>query len=264
MKRYYYLIGIQFLGFRYHGWQKQPKLKTIHERIDKTLKFILGDVKFKTLGASRTDAMVSALEAGVELFIDETPIENTEDFLKLLNVNLPSDIKAISIAQVNKKFNIIQDVDFKEYRYLFSFPSKNHPFCSAFMANFQSPLDIEIMKEGARLFEGRHYFRSYCARPSEQTDFEREVFLCELIPNTEFTASFFPEKSYILKVSGKGFMRYQVRLMMGALVLLGKGEIDLDFIKNSLKPGSEQLVRYIAPASGLHLHKLSFDFQKSK
>ena len=56
----YYLIRIEFLGFRYHGWQKQAKLKSIQGMVDKTFKFVLGHVNFKTLGCGRTDAKVSA------------------------------------------------------------------------------------------------------------------------------------------------------------------------------------------------------------
>ena len=40
-KRYYYLVKFQFLGYRFHGWQKQPKTKTLHLMIDRTLKYVL-------------------------------------------------------------------------------------------------------------------------------------------------------------------------------------------------------------------------------
>ena len=48
-KRFYYLVKFQFLGYRYHGWQKQPDVKTLHSVIDRTLKYILEDRKFKNL-----------------------------------------------------------------------------------------------------------------------------------------------------------------------------------------------------------------------
>lgn len=258
-KRYFYLITIQFLGFRYHGWQKQPGLKTIEEMIHKTIRFVLGKgVRFKVLGASRTDAKVSAQEAAFELFLYDNPLQDPTSFLNILNNNLPSDIKGVNVTEVNKKFNIIQAPKVKEYVYLFSTGSKNHPYAAAFLANVIVPLDIELMKKGARLFEGKHYFKSYCGRPSEGMSFERELLKCELVDNELLTASFFPEKSYALYVHGTGFMRYQIRLIMGALILLGKGEIDLDFIEESLKVGSNLNINFIAPASGLHLNSIKF------
>ena len=50
-RTYYYLIEVQYLGFRYHGWAKQPNVKTVQGMINRTLKFILGDLAFKTIQA---------------------------------------------------------------------------------------------------------------------------------------------------------------------------------------------------------------------
>ena len=74
-KRFYYLVKFQFLGYRFHGWQKQPNTKTLQLMIDKTLRYILKNQSFKTLAASRTDAKVSAQEAAFELFLKDEPIK---------------------------------------------------------------------------------------------------------------------------------------------------------------------------------------------
>ena len=257
-KRYFYVVKVQFLGYRFHGWQKQPNTKTVHLMIDRTLKFILGDQKFKTLGAGRTDAMVSANEAAFELFLDHEPIENEVEFLDLFNKNLPQDIRALSITEVDAKFNIIQDSKLKEYHYVFAQGAKFHPFAAPIMTTILDSLDIELMTEGAQLFEGKNNYKTYCYKPTQEGLYNRELICCELIKNTLYTANFFPEKSYVLKVIGKGFGRHQIRLMMGALIKLGRGEIDLEYIKNSLKPESQEVMDYIAPASGLILHKIEF------
>lgn len=258
MTRYYYIVTIQYLGYRFHGWQKQPNLKTVHLMIDRTLKYILGKTKFKTLAAGRTDAMVSAQEAAFELFI-EKPIEDVKLFLEEFNLNLPQDIRALELREVQADFNIIQNSKTKEYLYLFSEGSKNHPFCAPIMTTILEPLDIEVMKKGARLFQGEHNFKSYCYKPSENGTFDREITLCELIENDVFKANFFPEKSYILRIRGKGFMRNQIRLIMGGLIKLGRGDVTLEYIRSSLLPESEEVMDYIAPASGLILNKIEFD-----
>lgn len=257
MKKYYYVITVQFLGYRFHGWQKQPHVKTVHLMIDKTLKFILEKKRFKTLGSGRTDAMVSAQEAAFELFMEE-PIHDFEYFMDLFNQNLPQDIRALKIREVDQDFNIIQNSKMKEYLYLFSQGSKNHPFCAPLMTTILEPLDIELMKQGAKCFEGHHNFKTYAFRATNEGVYNRTLETCELFENTLFSANFFPEKSYILKVKGKGFMRNQIRLMMGALIKLGRGEISLEYIENSLKPESKEVMDYIAPASGLILNKIEF------
>lgn len=258
-QRYYYLLEIQYLGYRLHGWQTQPGLKTVEGLIKKTLKFVLGEQRFKILGASRTDAMVSAHQAAFELFVDYEPLENMADFLVVFNNNLPPDIRALSIKEVNEKFNIIQQPKQKEYLYLFAFGRKSHPFAAPLLATFLEPLDIETMIKAAGIFEGKHSFHNYCTKPSENTIFERVIETCEIVPNREITASFFPDKTYLLRVRGAGFLRNQIRLMMGSLVLVGRGELSLEQLEESLLPEVKMQMNYIAPGSGLILNEIKFD-----
>jgi tRNA pseudouridine38-40 synthase len=258
-KRYYYLIKIQYLGYRLHGWQRQPNLKTVEGLIKKTMKFVLPDRQTKILGSSRTDAMVSANEAAFELFLYDEPLEDLPAFMSLFNKNLPPDILATSIREVDNLFNIIQNPKLKEYLYLFSFGEKNHPFCAPLMATIQGDLNIDLMKSGAKLFEGSNNFKNYCVAPSENTVFERIIIKSEITENQVYTANFFPKTSYVFRVEGAGFLRNQIRLMMGALIQLGKGELQLTDIEESLKPENTRVINSIAPASGLILNRIDFE-----
>jgi len=257
--KYSYLIKIQFLGFRYHGWQKQTNAKTLHEMVDKTFNFMFDStVEYKTLGVGRTDSKVSASVYAFQLFIDVAVDESC--FIEEFNINVPADINGLSIEKVCLKFNIIQTPKTKEYHYYFSFGNKNHPFAAPFIVGISDFLDIDLMKNGATLFKGEHYFHKYCTKPSQKTVFKRQIDSCEIIENTILTASFFPENSYIFKVKGKGFLRYQIRLMMATLFELGKGNIDLSFIENSLKEDNDRMyLKNIAPSSGLQLFDIEFN-----
>ncbi|NNK81957.1 MAG: tRNA pseudouridine(38-40) synthase TruA [Flavobacteriaceae bacterium] len=259
-KRFYYVFKVQYLGYRFHGWQKQPKLKTLQLMIERTLKFILDDNQhFKILAAGRTDAMVSATETAFELFLENQPIYDFKDFLELFNYNLPQDIRALSMHEVDEDFNIINCSKTKEYLYLFTEGQKNHPFCAPFITTILDALDIDKMQQGAKLFQGEHNFKTYIYKPTNDGKYIRTIDSCEIIENTLYTANFFPEQSYMLRVKGKGFGRNQIRLMMGALIKLGKSEITLDYIKQSLLLESTEVMDYIAPASGLILNKIEFD-----
>lgn len=247
-----YLIRLQFLGFRFSGWQKQTNAKTLHDMVDKTLSFVFESVDYKTIGVGRTDSKVSANTYYIQLFCED--INDKKGFLTSLNSNFAADFRAISIKQVDVGFNVIQASKVKEYHYYFSFGEHNHPFAAPFIVNIENGLDIELMKKGANLFEGEHYFHKYCTKPSEKTIFKRIIDSCEIVENDILTANFFPEVSYILKVRGKGFLRYQIRLMMATLFELGKGNLDLTFIEDSLKEDNDQkFMRNIAPSSGLQL-----------
>ena len=226
--------------------------------VDRTLNFIMEGKYFKSLSSGRTDAMVSAESAAFELFLRE-PIEDEIAFLELFNFNLPQDIRALDIKEVDEKFNIIQHSKIKEYLYLFTYGEKCHPFCAPIMTTILDDVDIELMKQGAKLFEGENYLKSYCYKPTDNGIYTREILTCELVENTIYNANYFPKKSYILRVRGKGFMRNQIRLMMGTLIDLGKGKLTLQDIEHSLKPESNVKMDYIAPASGLILNKIEFE-----
>ncbi|MFT4754569.1 MAG: tRNA pseudouridine38-40 synthase [Salibacteraceae bacterium] len=257
-KKYFYLVHIQYLGFRFHGWAKQPDRKTVHGLIDKTLRFALGHTEFKTMGTSRTDALVSANHSAFELFLNK-PLEDLEAFMDIFNKNLPSDIRGLRVQEVDETFNIINTAKTKHYEYLFSFGQKAHPMSASVMSFIQSDLDIELMNIGAALFLGEHNFSTFVTKPKPNTNFNREVILSEIVPNTKYTASFFPETSFIYRVSSKGFMRNQVRLMMGQLIQLGRQEITVEDLEQMLIQGRDKPLTFIAPASGLILEQIDFE-----
>lgn len=256
--KYQYLLKIQFLGFRYSGWQSQPGQRTVEGMLLKTLKFVMPGRKFKILGAGRTDAKVSALDAAFELFLEEGPIVDFGGFMKEFNLNLPPDIRVIGMEEVEEGFNIIQHAKVKEYVYLFSFGEKNHPFSAPFMAHIPGPLDIDLMRSACDLFVGTHDFSTYTARVQKNTQTHRTILGCEIRDNSILTANFFPERSYAMIVQGEGFKRYQVRMIMGALIQLGRGELTLIDLKDSLIDPSSLRLTYVAPGSGLILNKLEF------
>ncbi len=252
----FYLIRIEFLGFRYHGWQVQPGLKSVEGMVNKTFDFILKHDNFKVLGCGRTDAKVSADDFAFELFMNEaiTPAL----LLVQLNDNLPFDIRAKSVEEINSEFNIIQHSKIKEYHYHFSFGKKAHPFNAPFIINFGEYLDIELMQEAVKVFVGSHNFKRFACKPTENTNFEREIVSAIIEENTRFIGDHIPKNAYVFKVSSKGFLRYQVRLMMAALIDVGKGTYSIEDIKNSLINFNEEPMKHNAPSSGLNLHKVSF------
>ncbi len=257
-RRFYYLIRLQYLGFRFSGWQKQPGQKTIEQMLLKTLKFVLPNQKIKILGAGRTDAKVSALDGAFELFT-EYRVHQLAPFIDVLNKNLPPDIRVTQIRETDKTFNIIQNSKYKEYVYLFAFGVKSHPFSAPFVTTILDQLDLELMQEATKLFEGEHNFSAYTARIQKNTQSVRTIDSCLIRRNELLKANFFPDESYALHVTGKGFMRYQVRMIMGALIQLGKGALTLTDIENSLKADSTIQLTYVAPGSGLLLNSLEFE-----
>ena len=250
MKKYFYLFESAFLGHRYHGWQKQTDgFKTVQQQIDRQLKYLLEENKFKTLPASRTDKMVSARKHYFQLYAEQPVDQNLPD---KLNKFLPDDIEILKMTEVSEDFQIIGHVEFKEYHYYFANTLKKYPMASPFMTFIKEPLDIQLMQEACREFIGEHNFKAFCYRPHPDKQFIRSVDQCKIVKNDIYQANFFPPESYVLKVKGKGFFRHQIRLMAGTLFKIGLGEISKEDLIRSLQEGSD-LSGYVAPPQGLQL-----------
>jgi tRNA pseudouridine38-40 synthase len=256
--KYQYLLRFSFLGFRLQGWQQQPGAKSVEGMIRKTLGFVLPGRQVKLLGAGRTDARVSASDYAAQLIIYGNPLGELSLFVEAMNQNLPPDIALSSAVPVSQDFNVIRDCRQKTYRYFFAVGEKPHPFCAPFLGYFPGFPDIGRMKKAARAFEGVHNFKSFIARPGPSSRLVREVSSCRLCLNEVLKASFFPERTYYLEVTATGFGRNQVRLMVAALVALGRGELSEATLEQALSTGAPTGIKQIAPASGLQLSEVQF------
>ena len=248
-----FLLRLEFLGFRYHGWQHQPGMLTLESMLKKTLRFVLPGAAVKLLAASRTDAKVSSTDFVLQLLVREHEPLDTDWFRNELNANLPSDIRVASVNVSPPEFNAIRDCQSKSYGYFFCFGEKPHPFSASLLGYIPGALDLQAMKAAAGHFVGKHNFRGFTAGNTENKRVFRSISESSILPNKELTASFFPEESYIFKVSGSGFGRYQVRLMMAALADIGRGLADTATLLSVLRTGNDWPGDSIAPASGLQL-----------
>ena len=208
------------------------------------------------MGASRTDARVSAEEFYLQLFTSQQV--DIEVLLKEINLNLSTDIRALSVKEVDRNFRIINDNKIKEYIYVFAFGEKFHPFCAPILGNIQGNLDIERMKKAASIFVGEHNFLHFTHKPSADKQLIRSIDLCEILDNNLYTANFFPEKSYYLKVIGKGFLRHQIRRTMGALIQIGNGALTEEQLIYTLEGHPDALKPFTAPGAGLILKGSAF------
>lgn len=250
-KKFFYVIEAQFLGYRYHGWQKQKDIKTVQHMLDKTIEFFLPeDYSFKTLPASRTDKMVSAQHHLCELYLSHAIAPG--ELHSYLNDNLPGDIKVLKVSEVSQDFQIMGSSPYKEYYYFFSWGKEKYPFSAPFLTIFKDELNLSLMQEATKVFIGEHNFKAFCYRPQETQTFVKTIFDCGIKQNDELKANFFPPTSFIFHIKGSGFLRHQVRIMMGALVRVGIGEISIEQLKASLK-GQERMIGFLAPPSGLLL-----------
>ncbi|MCH7402719.1 tRNA pseudouridine(38-40) synthase TruA [Belliella kenyensis] len=251
-----YLFFIQYLGHRYHGWQKQPGLKTIQGRLERVIRYVLGHENFTILSAGRTDAGVSCQRGAFELFnIAEIELDS---FINHVNKNLPDDIRLLEGESVSLDFNIIQDVFAKEYRYYFAVGEKFHPFAAGNLTYFQGDIAVERMKSCANIFVGEHDFRRFCAKGKQTDNYRRQIFTSEILEDELILTDGAKLRRFCYRISGKGFLMHQVRMMMAALLAIGRGELtEKDMIAALNSTDTNPLCGKV-PANGLVLYGLEF------
>lgn len=248
-----FLIQFQYLGFRYHGVQIQPQLPSIHSRIHQCLLKQFKADSFTLRFSSRTDALVSAEQSYFLIMFESN--ESLDDIVKTLKT-LPPDLQIINGKAVDDDFILMKQIDKKIYHYFFAHKiEKPHAFAAPFMTMINEEMDIELMKEAAKVFLGTHDFSNYCYKPRASTQFIKTITRCELERNNELQASFIPKESYVLKIESSGFMRGQVRLMTGALFRVGTKQLTVDELKNSLRGPDNKFIKWMVPSSGLVLHR---------
>ena len=252
MKKECFLLTFQYLGFRYFGVQKHPGLKTIQELIEKKVSDQFPACLVHTKFSSRTDKMVSSLESYCLLTLKGETLPDADHIKEM--IQFPADVLILDCKKVPSDFRLLKSIVEKKYHYYFSVNiNLPHVFSAPFMSHFKEKLDIELMKKGAELFVGTRELPNYVMKT--ETLKKRTISHCRISRNTDLCASFFPETSYVLEVQGTSFKRGQIRLMMGALVRLGKNEISLTDFEHSLNESDPGWVKFLAPPSGLMLVK---------
>lgn len=252
-----YKITIQYKGTRYFGFQVQSSDRTIQGEINSALKTISKSEQVKTIGSGRTDAGVHALAQVVRI---EMPLEIPAlSLIRAMNSHLPDDIRVIDASVATNDFHPIYSAKSKEYNYVFTTQSTISPFAFELMTHFPFELNIDLMNQGCKIFCGEHDFINYQCTGTDVESTVRKIISCEIV-RLESTGHWghLANEYYVLKVVGNGFLKQMVRLLMGALISLGKGKITLEDIEKSLKVPLKLRLGPTAPPQGLYLKEVHY------
>lgn len=242
-----YLIKLSYDGSNYSGFQTQKGLITIQEQIEKALTKI-NDGKYTPLVATgRTDKGVHAIAQYAHVDID---VNITEHKLKrALNSNMPNDIHVIKATQVDNQFHARYNVKGKTYKYVINTGEYN-PLERNYVFQYNYKLDIENIKEAIKYLEGKHDFRAFVTDNKEKENCIREIYDTKVEKEND---------KIIITFRGNGFMRYQVRNMVGILIRVGEGKMTPSEVKEILDSKDRTIFGKTAPAEGLYLVNVEFN-----
>lgn len=242
-----FLIKFSYDGTNYSGYQKQPGLNTIEGKLEEALTKINNGVKTTITSTGRTDKKVHALSqyghADIKVSITEYKLK------RALNSNLPADIHVIDTKIVNDNFHARYNVAEKTYKYIMNLGEYN-PIERNYVFQYNYKLNINAMKNAIKYFKGIHDFRAFvtdnkekenCIRTITETNIEED--------NNKLTITF----------TGNGFMRYQVRNMVGILIKVGENKLEPNKIKEIIESKDRLKAGKTAPAEGLYLVDVKFN-----
>jgi tRNA pseudouridine38-40 synthase len=239
-----YRLEISYDGTDYHGWQRQPRKKTIQGLLEKALAKIARK-NIAVLGAGRTDAGVHAL-AQVASF--KTDISLTaEEFHRAMNSLLPPDIRIVSLKKADKDFHARRMALSKTYQYRIINAKNISPFLIRYALHWPYPLDLTAMKTAAAKFIREDDFTPFSSN--------RLLYPVRKVARSEIQIK---GEEITFTVEANGFLRYMVRTMMGTLLEIGRGRASPEVIDALFEGGKRTLDSPTAQPHGLCLIKVCY------
>ena len=243
-----YLAVVSYRGTGFCGWQKQTvsKLPSVEETIEKVISKILS-CDTQIYGSGRTDAGVHAL--GQTFHFDSTKELDVDRFSHSLNELLPDDIRILSIQKVNDDFHARFNAKSKTYIYKIRNKKVSNPFSSDLEYTLGQKLDVEKMVEASKLFIGQHNFQNFTSKEEDEQKFSRNL--------GDITIKCY-KNDIEISLTGDGFMRYMVRMIVGNLIQIGLGKMTAKDIKEALENPVRKPSSFKAPAYGLYLKEVKY------
>jgi tRNA pseudouridine38-40 synthase len=240
-------------GTDFHGWQRQPDAPTVQARLEGALHKLTG-VPTPVCGSGRTDAGVHAVHQ-VANFHTESAIP-CGNFVSALNHLLPPTIRIKRADDVPPAFHARYDVLRKTYRYRILMTPVCSPLMWRFVCHYPFPLDRPRMAQAAALLEGEHDFTSFAGADGQ--DDEGVKSCVRAIHRSRLLWR--PRSSLLVyEITGKGFLRYMVRNIVGTLMEIGRGKLAAEDISSILAARDRTLAGPTAPAQGLCLMNVEYD-----
>lgn len=238
---------VAYDGTAYHGWQVQKNNPSIQATLQEVLA-ILHKHEVEIVGSGRTDAHVHAL--GQVFHFDTTLQIPLESWPKAMNALLPRDIRIQSAHYVSDDFHARYSVMGKRYDYLVTNEVEN-PFVQHYMAKQRSPMDVQRMQECADVFVGTHDFNAFTSAQLEpHKNRVKTIFSIRVIQEANAVR---------LSFYGKGFLRYQVRMLSQTIIMCGIGKISVSQAKAMLESTHKEACPYNGEPCGLYLMKVVYE-----
>ena len=239
-------LDICYDGTRYQGWQRlQNTGNTIQGKLEQALSRILEE-PVEISGSGRTDSGVHA-KGQVANFHTDCPMP-CEELLEQLRRYLPEDIGIESCKEAADRFHARLNAKEKTYVYRIWNSSRPCVFQRRYVAEFPETLDLASMQAAADRLLGTHDFSAFCGNKNFKKSTQRCLKSIELQREGE---------ELRIRFTGNGFLHHMVRILVGTLIEVGRGERSPESMPELFGAKREQ-AGFLAPAKGLCLEEVRY------
>ncbi len=252
-------LTVEYDGRPYAGFQRQPDIASVQGEIEKAI-YSFCQKKITITVAGRTDAGVHATGQVFHFDLDyktpdgqERPISPFE-LAKAINAHLiPQPISIIDAEKAGDDFH----ARFGAINKLYTYRVINRPYGLALDQGLawwvKKPLDVEAMREAAKIFIGHHDFTTF-----RDTNCQAKSPLRTLDRFDIETVDILNGKEIRFHIEGRSFLHHQVRNMVGTLSLVGEGKWTAADVQAALEAKDRTAGGPTAPSDGLYLVRIDY------
>lgn len=247
------VLGVEYDGSPYQGWQTQPHGRTVQDVLETALKrFAKYDIQ--TVCAGRTDAGVHAVEQVVHF---DTELEREMySWVNGVNSFLPSNIvvrwaKALTLDSENQAFFHSRFSAFsRTYHYLLY----NNPVRSSLWAGragwFFRPLSLDLMQNAAQYLLGEQDFTVFRAAACQAKSPVKHMYEVKLRQQGDLI---------VFTLRANAFLHHMVRNIVGSLIFVGTERREPEWIKMLIESKDRSLSAPTFMPDGLYLARVEYD-----
>lgn len=242
-----YALILEYNGKNFHGWQKQPNVRTIQEELQKAIEIATRNPIKKLTASGRTDAGVHAKNQVVNFF---SPINVDLKSLPLaISSILKYEVSVLALKKVEDKFDACRWAKAKTYKYVILNRTVPPVLEADFCWHVTSEINIEELKKDASVLIGEHDFTSFRASGCGSRTPVKTIHNVNIKKSDDYIH---------IEIRGSGFLKQMVRNIVGTLVDLQQERINIS-MSELINKKDRTLAGITAPAQGLFLVNVEYE-----
>ena len=241
-----YRLDLAYDGSRFHGYAKQPDVRTVQGDLEMALAPHTNDAE--TFVAGRTDKGVHATEQVVSFACEELDVDKV---LWSLNSQLAPQIAARRLAEVSDDFHARYSATGRAYRYRINNSTVHDPLTAGSVFTYPEPLDVDLMNRAVEGLVGSHDFAAFCRRQDGKAT-ERIVFWAQWRRKGTMVE---------LSIGANAFCHQMVRSIVGVCLEVGRGRVPVASVPDILASSERHRSAGAAPAHALILVAVAYDYE---